>query len=438
MKANRIATVFVNSNRAGELVELTDGSLSGRESYRFTYDEDYLIGGVPIGHHLPLRKETFNYDILPPFFTNLLSEGWLRKHQSEKARLDKNDEFGLLCANGKELIGAVSLVPGSRQTIADCQSVQIPISDPKLLLEQGVKIKGFPHNFNDYAVDHAHGQSISGVQRKLLMKLEGKMIIPTTSGGQYIVKPAPEEAPHLPENEFFIMQLAKKVGFDVAECGLVPFESGELAFITKRFDIINKDQRYLIEDGASLCQVHPKNKDSEALSYENSLIKLTQCAGNSKAVTLNLFLQVVYSHIVANNDLHLKNFSMRRSPNTSSTIMDILTPMYDMLSLAPYPKFDRACFMSFGVLAIEEGEEGEFSDAYDYFGFYTKDDFVQLGVNIGLPKAMVEKQIKTLKDKILKAIDNGFRTEIPDHIYEAIIKRIRERCRTLELERPNS
>jgi serine/threonine-protein kinase HipA len=433
MKVNRVATVFVNNNRAGELIELTDGTLSGRESYRFSYDKDYLAGGVPIGHHLPLSKEVFNYDILPPFFTNLLSEGWLRKHQSEKARLDKNDEFGILCANGKELIGAVSVHPDNQQAIEEHSTVNIPIPNPKRFLEQGMKIKGSPHNFNDYAVDYANGQSISGVQRKLLMKVEGKMIIPTSTGGQYIVKPAPEEAPHLPENEFFIMQLAKKVGFEVAECGLVPFESGELAYVTKRFDIIDQDQRYLIEDGASLCQVHPKNKDSEALSYENTLIKLSKCAGNSKAVTLKLFLQVVYSYIVGNNDLHLKNFSMKRIPNNSNTIMDLLTPMYDMLSLAPYPKFDQACFMSFGVLAIEEGEYGNFSHAYNYFGFYTKDDFVQLGVNIGLPKSVVEKQIKVLKNKTLKAIDNGFRTEIPDHIYESIIKRIRQRCRALEL-----
>ncbi|WP_410963714.1 HipA domain-containing protein, partial [Salmonella sp. ZJHZ20_0010] len=91
------------------------------------------------------------------------------------------------------------------------------IPDSKVLNQQKVTIVGSPANFNDYAVDHANGQSISGVQRKLLMKLEGNKLIPTVSGGQYIVKPAPEAAPFLPENEFFIMQLARKVGFDVAD-----------------------------------------------------------------------------------------------------------------------------------------------------------------------------------------------------------------------------
>ncbi|MDN4032149.1 HipA N-terminal domain-containing protein, partial [Chryseobacterium gambrini] len=88
------ATLFINHGRAGELIEYRDKSLSGKEEYSFVYDENYLMKGVPIGHHFPLRSEPFCFDILPPFFTNLLSEGWLRKHQANKARLDKNDEFG--------------------------------------------------------------------------------------------------------------------------------------------------------------------------------------------------------------------------------------------------------------------------------------------------------------------------------------------------------
>ncbi|MBD1389291.1 HipA domain-containing protein [Neiella sp. HB171785] len=431
MKINRTASVFVNSIKAGDLIEYIDPTLSGRELYRFTYLESYLSQGVPIGHHFPLRREAFDFDILPPFFTNLLSEGWLRAHQANLARLDKKDEFGLLCANGKELIGAVSVVAGDVAEIEGGQLVNIPIATPMTLKERGVSIIGAPNQFNQHAVDHTDGHSISGVQRKLLMKLEGRTLRPTSSGGQYIVKPAPEEAPHLPENEFFVMQLAKKVGFDIADCGLVPFESGELAYVTKRFDVINERQRYLIEDGASLCQVHPKNKDSDALSYETVLLKLSKCAGHSKAITLKLFLQLIYSFIVGNNDLHLKNFSMQRKPDRRNCIMELLTPMYDVLSLAPYPIFDQACYLSIGLLAIEEGDEGEFSDAYEHFGYYTKADFVQLGVNIGLPQKVVEKHIAKLCRNVTETIDSGFRTDMPDDIYDTIIQRITERCSAL-------
>lgn len=437
MRVNRIASVFVNGVKAGTLAEYREPqNLAARESYIFTYSEDYLPYGTPVGHHFPLTNKPYEFDALPPFFTNLLSEGWLRTHQAQNARLDKSDEFGLLCANGEELIGAVSVLAGEVDLLPTKQQLKLPIAKPNTLMSKGVTIDGTSHSFNDYAIDHASGQSISGVQRKLLMKLVGKKLVPTAHGGQYIVKPAPEDAPHCPENEFFVMSLANKVGFNTAECGLVPFEDGELAYVTKRFDVLNERERYLIEDGASLCLVHPKHKESDALSYETVLKRLSEAAGNSKAVTLKLFLQVVFCHIVGNNDLHLKNFSLMRKPNNQTTTMDMLTPIYDVLSLAPFPKFDSACFMSIGVLATEEGDEGYFSRAYDWFGYYTKEDFVQLGVNIGLPQPLVEKQMQQLTSKILEVIDDGFRTSIPDDVYKAITDRIRERCRTLELTVP--
>jgi len=80
MEINRRATVFINNIRAGDLIEYRDESLSGKEEYTFIYDENYLTKGEPIGHHFSLRSEPFYFDILPPFFTNLLSEGWLRTH----------------------------------------------------------------------------------------------------------------------------------------------------------------------------------------------------------------------------------------------------------------------------------------------------------------------------------------------------------------------
>ncbi|PTB84983.1 hypothetical protein C9988_03185 [Pseudidiomarina aestuarii] len=434
MHVNRIATVFVNGVKAGILTEYrASQDLSARESYTFEYAPEYLLGGAPIGHHLPLAKAQYEFDSLPPFFTNLLSEGWLRTHQAQKARLDKSDEFGLLCANGEELIGAVSVVAGEVETLPRQRFVQLPIPKPSTLKDKGVTIVGTSRSFNDYAVDHANGHSISGVQRKLMMKLDGQQLVPTTRGGQYIVKPAPEGVPHCPENEFFVMSLANKIGLKTAECGLIPFEDGELAYVTKRFDVLSKDERYFVEDGASLCLVHPKHKDSDALSYETVLKRLSETAGNSKAVTLNLFLQVVFSYLVANNDLHLKNFSLMRKPSGQDATMDSLAPIYDVLSLAPYPNFDRACFMSIGVLATEEGDEGYFSDAYEQFGFYTQSDFVQLGVNVGLPQALVKKQLEQLMGKLLKVIESGFRTPLPDQMYATITDRIRERCRAVEL-----
>ncbi len=105
---NRKGKVLVNGRLAGFIIEYRDNT---KESYTFTYDDAYLSDGSPIGYHFPISEKHYEFDTFPPFFANLVSEGWLRAYQSKKARLDKTDSFGLLLANGEELIGAVSILP---------------------------------------------------------------------------------------------------------------------------------------------------------------------------------------------------------------------------------------------------------------------------------------------------------------------------------------
>lgn len=105
---NRRGKVLVNGQLAGVIIEYRDHT---KETYTFTYDYAYLNEGAPIGYHFPLSQQHYEFDTFPPFFANLVSEGWLKAYQSKKARLDKTDSFGLLLANGEELIGAVSILP---------------------------------------------------------------------------------------------------------------------------------------------------------------------------------------------------------------------------------------------------------------------------------------------------------------------------------------
>ncbi|GAW95550.1 MULTISPECIES: HipA N-terminal domain-containing protein [Colwellia] len=106
-KPSREGYIYCNGSFAGVLQEFNDLKTV---SYLFKYDAAYLKNGAPIGHHLPLSEQPFAFDAFPTFFANLISEGWLRTHQAKKARLDITDSFGLLLANGKELIGAISVL----------------------------------------------------------------------------------------------------------------------------------------------------------------------------------------------------------------------------------------------------------------------------------------------------------------------------------------
>jgi serine/threonine-protein kinase HipA len=104
-ESKREAQVLVNGKLAGILSECSYGH------FVFQYDEEYLKSGSPIGRHFPLTPKPFEHPELHPLFDNLASEGWLRRVQSENSNVDLDDTFGLLLANGKSLIGALSIIP---------------------------------------------------------------------------------------------------------------------------------------------------------------------------------------------------------------------------------------------------------------------------------------------------------------------------------------
>ncbi len=100
---NRIAQVFYDARYAGELRELDQGG------FKFIYDTDYLVSGIPLSYRLPLQKQPFVATELFAFFENLVAEGWIREAQSVAQSLDKNDAFELLLRNGEDLVGAVTV-----------------------------------------------------------------------------------------------------------------------------------------------------------------------------------------------------------------------------------------------------------------------------------------------------------------------------------------
>ena len=105
--SQREAKVFYNNRLAGVLTETESG-------FQFQYDHNYLAGGTPISYTLPLREEAFDSAQLHGFFENLVAEGWLRKLQTQQQRINESDRFGLLLANGRDLIGAVTVVPADQ------------------------------------------------------------------------------------------------------------------------------------------------------------------------------------------------------------------------------------------------------------------------------------------------------------------------------------
>jgi serine/threonine-protein kinase HipA len=103
--------------------------------------------------------------------------------------------------------------------------------------------------------------TIPGVQPKLSLNLQTDPKDPKKSRltivglwGQYILKPQSDHYPSLPENEDLTMHLAELAGIKTASHSLLRSTSGQLAYITKRFDRV-KGKKIPVEDFCQLMEV---------------------------------------------------------------------------------------------------------------------------------------------------------------------------------------
>lgn len=104
----RSAKVYIKGIPAGRLIQ------ESPNSYRFTYDEDYIREHRedPVCMAMPVREESYSAPYLFPFFSNMLSEGSNRVFQTRLHHLDPDDDFSLLLEiAGYDTIGAVTIKP---------------------------------------------------------------------------------------------------------------------------------------------------------------------------------------------------------------------------------------------------------------------------------------------------------------------------------------
>ncbi|MBQ0090660.1 MAG: HipA N-terminal domain-containing protein [Prevotellaceae bacterium] len=99
------ARIYYKNCLAGRLVEDENG-------FHFQYDSEYLSQphAKAISLTLPLRVESYQSEVLFPFFDGLIPEGWLLDIAQENWKLNLRDRMALLLACCKDCIGAVSVV----------------------------------------------------------------------------------------------------------------------------------------------------------------------------------------------------------------------------------------------------------------------------------------------------------------------------------------
>lgn len=373
----------------------------GHDKTLFAFTEDYIADTErpilslgfkdSLGELVTEHKQTQTK--LLPLFSNLLPEGAMRQYLADRVGVNPEREFFLLWVLGQDLSGAI--------TVEDADGEPLPPA-----IKEAVEAKP-----NDEQALHF---SLAGVQLKFsaVQNAQGGLTIPVNgAGGHWIVKLPDSKFDQVPENEFSMMELARKVGIDVPVTKLIAIDEidnlpkgiesfGEKAFVIERFDRKEDGQSVHIEDFAQIFGVYPHDKYKKA-SIRN-IAEVIGIEGQESDIE-ELIRRLVFNTLIGNADMHLKNWSLIYKDKFNASI----APAYDFVSTIPYMSDDAA--------ALNVSRSKKFAD-------FNLDELSHMAAKARLPEKLVldtardtvqrfhdvwrvEKNHLYLNDKIISAID---------------------------------
>jgi len=232
--------------------------------------------------------------------------------------------------------------------------------------------------------------TMTGVQSKLSLTIEPIPGDPKRSRftvvglwGGYILKPPSAEYSQLPENEDLTMHLSGIFGIPTAEHSLIRLASGELAYITKRFDR-QDGNKIAMEDMCQLTETLTNDKYRGSMEKIGKHIEKYSSQPGLDKVTF--FEMTLLSFLTGNADMHLKNFSLITTPENVVQ----LSPAYDMLNTKTALPTDH------DELALTlNGRKRKISLA----------DFNAFAANLGISEKVLQKTYQKFSQKLPAAIE---------------------------------
>ncbi|MBE5692952.1 MAG: type II toxin-antitoxin system HipA family toxin [Bacteroides sp.] len=276
-------------------------------------------------------------------------------------------------------------------------------------------------------MDAMYRISVSGVQEKFPAVVEKGKIRIAQDGERsaYILKPAPwdetlQNRKQIPANEHLTMQIASQVyGIRTADNGLCFTQSGQLVYITKRFDIQSDGAKAPMEDFATVIG---RNEQTDGLhfKYRGCYEDIANAIRKNVAAWMvdmeRFFELVLFNYIYANGDDHLKNFSLILEGQDYR-----LAPAYDLINTNLHVNSDD--------LGLDGGLSSniEKSDVMDKTGHLCRLDFERFGERIGIVKPRLRKildKYMQLPDDTVRLVDHSF---LNNKMKRAYLRIVRER-----------
>lgn len=262
---------------------------------------------------------------------------------------------------------------------------------------------------------------ITGVQPKVAVDLQRRhtdaahrLLIAGLWGG-FILKPPSSRFPDIPVIEDVTMHMAQAAGIPTARHGLIELKTGELTYVTRRFDREKRGKnlnKIAVEDFCQLSGLLTERKYKTSMEKAGKIILSHSSQPGLDGVIF--FDLALFSFLSGNADMHLKNFSLV----TRETGEIQLAPAYDLISTR--------------LLPIDDSEEMALT-VNGKKARLTREDFEVMGETLKIPKKAVQNSFERLAGalpKIRSVINASFLSPNLKNQYEEIIQ---SRARVLRL-----
>ncbi len=267
------------------------------------------------------------------------------------------------------------------------------------------------------------GLTVPGVQKKLSLHLVSDRKNPKLTIVDYptgfILKPQVDAFAALPESEHLVMSMADASGITTVPHALIRINTG-LAYITKRVDrnIKETESGFEIEMRAmeDFCQLEERlTEDKYRSSYERCAKVIRHYSSRVGIDMTEFFMRIVFSFLVGNSDMHLKNFSLIETQEGSRRY--ILAPAYDLLPVnANMPEDKEETALSLN------GKKSRLK----------REDFLCLADACNIPRTVADKVMNKLLSYKPKWISMCEASLLPSELRNRLCELIEERTARLE------
>lgn len=394
--------------------------------FSFKYEDSWLEDEekFPLSIALKLEKKIYGNKETLAFFENLLPEGEA-KESIEKSQ-DIKGVFDFLAKFGQDCAGAITISADPNYSAITTGSKLIEIDVEKIYqaLDEKKSVVAV------IAEENPGYLSIAGAQDKFPAVFKDNKFylpqngIPTT----HIIK-MPIYRSNVRDsvfNELFCMKLAKKIGFNTAECsvhiGKYPL------YIVERYD------RYQDAKGVThrlhqqdFCQAQGVTSEFKYEEKGGPTIKngydliINHIHPKERIKSINILLDwVSFNLLIGNNDSHSKNFSFLMKNGRNE-----IAPVYDLLCTAVYPKLRHHFAFKIGG-----------RNNYTTIG---KNEFNKLDADVAIRAGTSMERFQLVNDLIQsykKDLVNEMKAEYPgNNIFDKIDELINDRSKSFKIQK---